>query len=279
MIICRLWLGTATLLGSSRFRQKRKNSLYSSEEALVTDERQQYQVSPAATGDLSVAVVRSPNEHVPGIVADLSARGMGVIFDREVELALSAGEIVHLQIGSKHLSEPCLVPCVTHRSEEVEGGRLYGFEFVDRTWFLSQFPSAFPTLFNRRHDYRVEPDPRHPIEVTVEGITASFEIKALLRDLSTEGLSFRASPLIPAALAKTKQIGVSFRLPDNPEPLRFLARIRHWDLIGDSICYGVLFDAEGTECFHLKQEALQTYITERRQEALNLLKTKNLPAR
>ena len=242
----------------------------------MTDTRRQYRVSPISTDDLSIAIVVSRHRCVPGRIVDVSAGGIGLLFDPQSDVVRRVGQTLWLRISSNYLSEPLTASAVILRRTEVEEGRLYGLEFFDSLGLLSDLPPEFAGLFNQRREHRIEPDPEHPIEVKVEGIDdLVFEVKAFLRDLSTEGLSFRAPPLAECVLSKTKVADVSFRLEEGSEELTFCGRIRHRDLVGDCICYGVCFLPELTDNFQVKRAKLETYVTERRQEALDLLAKQN----
>jgi hypothetical protein len=241
------------------------------EESLKANQRRQYRVAPTSA-ELAVAVVlQYPDNRLPGQIVDLSAGGIGVLFEQESSPIWEVGQTVLLELTSEHLGEPVVAPALVHHREEVGSKRQYGFEFVDPIGLQMRIPPELAAFFNQRRVDRVEPDPEHPIPVRIEGVTVPFEVKGFLRDFSTEGLSFRAPPLVEVALSKTKRIKISFGLPDSTTGLSFLSRIRHRDLIGGSICYGVCFDRESTPDFKEQQEKLEEYARACRQEALDSL--------
>ena len=196
---------------------------------------------------------------------------MSVLFKHPFDPIRELGQTLFLHMTSEFFPEPLDVACWVQHRDEVEGGRLYGLEFVDPIGLLSRLPSTLYALFNQRDVVRIEPDPEHPIEVTIDGIGIDFQVTGFLRDLSTDGLSFRTLPLAEVVLSKVKWVKVTFRLPDSSEELTFSVRIRHRGLIGDSICYGTWFDDERTEEIETKQEILKEYITDHRQEAIDSL--------
>jgi hypothetical protein len=244
----------------------------SAETATESDTRRQYRVTPASAGDLSVGILVEDGEpRVPGQVVDISAGGIAVLFGVQSPPVYEIGQTLLLEMTSPHLGDRMVTPALVDHREECSEGRLYGFEFLDRLGLLARLPAELAGLFNQRRICRVEPDPENPVLVTVEGIGVAFELQVFLRDLSTEGLSFRAPPLVEVALSKTRMVKVSFSLPDSPVPLRFQATIVHRDLIAGSICYGVCFYQERTPNFEEKQAKLEEYAHTCRERALAAL--------
>lgn len=237
---------------------------------MKSNERRQYRIRPASATDLSVAI-KTEECLIPGDVVDLSAGGIGVLFEPDLDPCYHVGETLHVRLTSQHLSDYLAAPCRVSHVEEIEDGRVYGFEFVDSLGLLSCLPRELARLFNKRHALRVEPDPVNPIEVKVEGTNPAFEIKAYLRDFSTEGLSFRAPALAEFAMSTTKVVKVTFRLPGSRDALTFWSRIRHRSLVGDNICYGTFFDAERTQYFEEKQRTVAAHIMDVRNKAFGLL--------
>jgi len=228
----------------------------------MPERRKQYRVSSQWPQDLSVVVVKSWDREVPGQIANLCVGGMGVFFDDRLGGVYRIGETVYLRVSSPQMKEPLVVPCLVHHREQATGGQLYGLKFADWMGLLSRLPPSLAALFNRRRACRFEPDPTQPIPLMVGGTTLPFEIQATLRDLSMDGLSFRAAPLAEVALAKTDEIAVSFVLPTNSRLLTFVGRIRHRSLVGGGIAYGVLFDPERTPLFQESEEELTGFIQE-----------------
>ena len=106
--------------------------------------------------------------------------------------------------------------------------------------------------------------------MSIEGIASPFRLTGYLRDISSDGLSFRACPNAEVALSKTNDVNVSFTLP-GAELLKFCVRIRHRDLIGYSSCYGTWFDDERTDDFREKQEVVVAFVAACRSESIDAM--------
>jgi hypothetical protein len=237
-------------------------------ESQMPNKRKRYRVRPESTDDLTLAVARTGKSSIAGRIADLSIEGVALFFDQRHDPVFALRDIVNLELSSKHLPEPLVVPSMVRHRSEVERGRLYGFEFVDWLGLLGKLPAALTGLFNQRGNYRVQPDPQNPVDVMIEGTLLPSPIQATLRDLSVAGISVQAAYTIENLLMKVELVQVSFELPFSPERLSFWGNIIHRDLIGQGICYGILFDDKRTPRFKKKQEVLIKYVSDRRQQLL-----------
>jgi len=236
------------------------------------EQRKQYRVTARDAAEVSVAVLHPQDGRTSGQASDLSIGGMGILFDPALAPIYKVGENVQLEVTCPPLEEPLVLPALVHHRMEGDAGRKYGFKFADWNQVRSTLPAQLASYFNRRRDWRFEPDPENPVAVKVEGEEKSFMVKALLRDLSGGGLSFRAAPFAEIALSKVPRILVSFHLPRTRDLLTFCAVICHRELTSDSICYGVRFREEETEDFQEQQESITTFMTELQEETLRSLR-------
>ncbi|MCZ6792092.1 MAG: PilZ domain-containing protein [Planctomycetota bacterium] len=265
------------------------------------DDRRQYRHYPDYKGQLSVVVVVAQERRAPQRIFNLSVGGMGVFFEHEHDPVYGLGSTVYVHMESPYLEGTLIAPCLVGHRMEMEGGRVYGFTFVDWIGLLSQIPRELAALFNQRGECRVEPLPDEPISITVEvpegqdDETSSEEsaeepieepndprgeepgedeeqggardeklvsVEAEVHDFSPEGVSFRAGVDAEYVLSGSEQVRLTFTLPGDDEPLVLWAHILRRDLVGDHICYGTYLDEERTEDFKEQQLRLLRYATE-----------------
>ena len=233
----------------------------------MAEKRKYYRTRLPSPGELSACLIFQGKEY-PGRITDVSASGMGLRFDGQLDPGCNTGEPVSLRLTSPHLNGPLSVPSQVVHIRDGRAGQIYGFGFLDWLGLRSALPPELTAIFNQRGEYRVEPDPDQPIEVLASGIDVYFEVQAQLRDISPAGMSFRAPSLVECVLRKSRHINISFLLPGESDPLTFVARICHRDLAGGHINYGLFFVEEDTENIAEKREVVLRYITERRREGL-----------
>lgn len=233
----------------------------------MSDNRKYYRTKLPAPEELVACVVVHGKEFT-GRITDISASGMGLLFDEQSDPGCNTGESISLRLKSPFMKKPLSVPSQVVHIRDGRSGQIYGFGFLDWMGLRSSLPHDLAAVFNQRGDYRVDPDPDQPIDVVVTGIDVYFEVEAQMRDISSSGMSFRAVSLAECVLRKSRNVTVSFSLPDVPEALSFVARICHRDLAGGHINYGLFFLEDETEGFAEQRETVLEYITARRREAL-----------
>jgi len=232
----------------------------------VAEKRRQYRIP--GQGELEIEVLKDGSAQFPGTVVDISAQGVSLGFSVEEDPNTELREIVLLKITSTYLEKSIVVPSMIIRREELEDGRVYGIEFIDWLGLLAQLPIALAEMFNRRGDYRVEPNPEDPIQVTLEALP--LRVNAWLRDISVVGLSAIIPSNLETVFRKVRKALVSFNLPHLGKKLKFQGRILHRNLTERGVCYGIVFRGEKTRAFQENQQLLAQYIQERKKEILGL---------
>lgn len=240
----------------------------------MSESRRQYRIRPEGAEKISVSLVLASGSVVPGRLVDASAGGVGVHVEAKSETAYRLGEQLSLQLSADQLPEPISAKVVVTRREDHDDGRSYGLELTDPDEFRSHLPAELVSVFNQRRVYRVEADPSHPIPVTVEGVDLPFELKAWLRDFSSEGISFRTALLAECALSKTDLVQTTFQLPQS-KPLTFGAKIQHRFINGDAICYGVTFLRSHTSDLLEKQAHIRQWVQDQQRKAVEELSTQS----
>ena len=240
----------------------------------MPDNRNQYRLTHSRSNDLAVAVGTDLEDQVPVYVLDLCVGGMRVLMDRDAPGRHRLGKTVYVYLSSPELDGPLKVATIVCDQSETDDAVEYRLQFVDWLGLLARLPQRLADLFNKRRQRRFMQSPTRPIVVTVWPRTKpGRSLSALLCDLSSAGLSFLAEPSAETVLAMAREVTVSFSLPEVEEDLTFSAAIRHRDLVGDHVCYGVFFAGDLTARFKEKQEALETYIEEHFTAALQSLVT------
>jgi hypothetical protein len=234
----------------------------------MTNKRRRYRVRPASREELTISAARPGKEPIPGRIVDVSLGGVGVFFDQWRGATFALKEQVSLELTSASLAKPLLVPGLVRRRAAVQGGQLYGFEFVNWVGLLAQLPRPLAKLFNQRGDLRVKPDPASAIAVLVEKEYPRIKMEATLRDISSNGISVSAPYTVENLLLSERSIKVTFFLPTPLAKLVFWGSVLHRSLGGRGISYGILFDKEKTPQFQKKQGLVVEYINERRRQTL-----------
>lgn len=194
-------------------------------------------------------------------LVDLSSAGARVFIDQRFDPIFGIGEPLYLHLVSRSRQEPFVAAAVVRDRTEVEGGRAYAFVFVDPLGLSNDVPPEMAKLLNHRADFRVEPDPSQPIEITVSVDGKTMEKKGRIRNISTAGMSFTADLSLESDLTKIRHIHVAFELPDTIETILMHARIRHRYLKAAGICYGVFFLVDEKTAHH--QQAISAFVSSR----------------
>ena len=211
---------------------------------------------------LSVATIDSDGRKTWGHVFDLSADGLGLFFDVQVDPAYAAGTVLWLCIKSPFLLRPIVAPAQIRRVAGCEIGRLYSFRLLEWPGLLSQIPSVAARVFNRRSEHRMKIDSGRPVQIAVQGLRAStwkqlFQgLKGALLEVSPNGLSFRVDSGIADRIEPRQSVEVSFTLPNSTYEFALWIQILRCAPRPDGLNCGALFDKERTECFKEKQERL-----------------------
>ena len=237
---------------------KRSEGIVASESCAFNSERRlQYRTSPLEP--LWVTVLDRQGREIAAHVLDVSGGGIGLFFGH-VAPEYRVGEIVRACMRSSHLEEPLTVGAEVCHTEQCERGRVYGFRFVNQMDLMSQLPPELSRLFNRRTDWRVELDPDHPVEVTIESLPLTswdriFGIRGVLRDVSPSGLSF-LTDVEMGEIESCSSMEVSIAVPGSTELFTFWIQARHSGTGPEGEWWGAVFDKERTQQFSEKREKL-----------------------
>ena len=137
------------------------------------------------------------------------------------------------------------------------GGLLYRVKFSDFLDLLSKLPAELKKIFNNRTTPRFEADGTTPIHVNV--LLQEFRIPAILKDLTTSGLSVIIKQGLGEVRFKAKKVELSFRLPGVSCALNLCGTVVHNRPYQAGQCWGIRFD-EKSSGFGVKQDHLLQFI-------------------
>jgi hypothetical protein len=239
----------------------------------MDEARRHYRTSPHPGADLQVAVVGQHWKLKPRQVVDISGGGVCVILPSELPDTPVLGNVMILELGSSLLPAPIESAATVIQSDATDQGTVVRLQVLDWMGLAAMVPAEIAQLLNLRAGPRFELDPAAPVRIALRGVDIAFTVDGVLRDISRGGLALHAPLIAECALRKTDRIQVTFELPALDRKFSFVAAIRHRHLAGDSVCYGVCFDADATPDFQAQQAAIEGFIQERQQTARHALKS------
>ncbi|MFQ5937620.1 MAG: PilZ domain-containing protein [Acidiferrobacterales bacterium] len=236
--------------------------------------RKFYRVTPDQPHSLDITVETADGETFPAELLDLTVEGAGTRFRREAGPTLAIGQGARLTFKSARFRRPIHVHAKVRSRVELGAFRSYryGFEFDERDELQRQLSGEIHRLFNQRLAYRVEPDPADPVdaEITLDlgdppllSASDDFRAHGRVRDLCASGTAILVDRSVETTLAATDLVAVSFQLPTSGVELQFSAWIRHRELQGERVCYGLEFDADRSQRFNTQQGEIMKYVKRR----------------
>ena len=132
--------------------------------------------------------------------------------------------------------------------------------------------TVLSSLLGRRKDVRVRPDRQAPLRAVVRPVGQGGPVLRLpVSDISTSGISLRASPSEEAQFAAFWELEVALELP-NEKPILLITAVRYRRLSGPCVYYGMRFDPDATPMFPRKQDLIAAYVMRRQSELLSAIK-------
>jgi hypothetical protein len=200
--------------------------------------------------------------------------GLRALFSDSKSLGVTLGSKLELEFCSCEWSTPISVLCQLQSRHDQNSIRELGFCFIKRKEVDENLLPRLRALFNRRKATRVTPDPKHPVEVYLDGTTTGRAIQGRLLDLSGSGLLMHAPLDCEANIVDAKDCRVSFHLPGvDPIGLSLFAHIRERRLVSSSIQLGLEFDPLRTATFPSQQERIMEYVMQRQPRTPYRLRT------
>lgn len=230
----------------------------------MTATRDAYRTTPDELDHLSVALPTAEGQPVQGRIISLNFFGVSIGFPRDALSPIPLGLEQTITFSSPQLKKPIDVKVRAQSRVDEDGIHRYDFDYVNQDELKSQLPAPLFRLFNQRKAYRVAPDEKAPISVTVKACDGDErEVVCRLVDISGTGIALMLDQAGEVALAATDKVALSFNLPNRPRAFRLEAWIRHRRVVGQEIRVGLEFvDGE--------QETIVDYVMVRQREEMQL---------
>lgn len=187
------------------------------------DRRDSYRREVRPDHHLNVSVAWEGQLALPGALEDLSSGGAGVRLRRGVP-GPDVGENVVLTFHSARARRQFEVPALTAAlREESEGGRLFGFQFVDGDGVFAELDPYLLRFFNRRGATRHRPplDLRVPAELHA----GETRLTVTLNDISLTGMAITCRPEDTGAVLGLRFARARLRIPGMRMPLDFAGTV------------------------------------------------------
>ena len=229
--------------------------------------REQYRVELDEAVDLQLMLPNADGADYSGKLIDVSSSGAGARFEESHCPSLAVGQEIDLHFTSRRFKTPITVAArVQHRGEE-QGFRRYGFRFLQPQQLDAYLAPDMRHLFNRRKTMRVSLNPFEHIATTL-GTQSGVSAEVRLHDLSTDGVKVSLETVLEPQFTDTTVVTISIRLPDVRHEISLAGVIRYRLLVGNRIHYGIMFDAERSDDFRRRQDAIGKFVAKRRLDDL-----------
>ncbi len=208
--------------------------------------------------DLFLSIDIDEGQYFTAPVREISVTEAWADFPAEQAPLLAVGQQVNLLFtGLRFTGTATVRAWVAYREEEDDGARCYQFQ-LDRA-----DGTALYGAIQRRHWFRVTPDPFHPVRITLRPKGKEGRTAALLNDISEGGLSALINKEEEWALAGSDTFEIALRLPGCDAQIGFSGEVRYRRLVGAAVQYGIRFHPEA-EGFEEQRERVRAYVDVRR---------------
>ncbi|MCH8342362.1 MAG: PilZ domain-containing protein [Planctomycetes bacterium] len=235
---------------------------------MPNERRAHYRVKVDAAAGLEVMMPNPGGSPYMGRMVDATASGVGVRFLPPNWPNLTVGHEIDLSFTSEKLNESLTVAVRVQNRTEEAGARRYGFRFLQPRQLDAHLLLTFREYFNRRKMVRASPEPDYLVRVTLEAGHGKPLVEARLENISASGAAVSLEAELDAEFVETTRVGLSIQLPNRRRPVHVIGNIRHRQLVGARIHYGLEFDPELSEDFARQQDIINKYVRKREQQWL-----------
>jgi hypothetical protein len=206
--------------------------------------------------EMTLAVLQDPVGLHPVPVISLSWGEARAAYPADQAPLLLIGQTVSLGFRGEALEGVAHARGVVVRRADDGGVRTYDFQ-LDHLG-----GTALDAAVNRRASLRVPPEPGSPVRVNLRQDPADPGVHALMRDLSTGGMSVLVGREQEWLLARVDRVWLELRLPGATRELQLVGRVVHRRLERTAIHYGIAFE-EPEEGREAPLEAVRRYVEDR----------------
>jgi hypothetical protein len=132
--------------------------------------------------------------------------------------------------------------------------------------FGEQDGQSIRVLFRPRASLRIVPEKLCPIKVRDAMESSSTILKAHLRDISLQGVSFWVDPTSELQLSSACRMKMLVQLPGEPNKLELIADVRYRRLVDDQVQIGLAFRWSEFKHDKVVRQCLDAYIQRRKRE-------------
>lgn len=225
---------------------------------------------------LEVAAITADGDTALGELVDLTSDGAAISFPRYANTMLPVGTRSTLIFTAPWLKRPLQVEASA--TSRADSGELRNYHY--QLHFESEeqkrrFSREAERVRNQRMASRVRPSAEEPVVVRVKLISQrslpsdtqdDFEVTGNLKNISVGGAALTVERSAETTLATTDVVDISFQLPQGSMPLHLRGWVRHRELQGDLMSYGLEFDRTYAEDFAQQLDEIIRYIARRRRE-------------
>ena len=204
--------------------------------------------------DIGVYVQGEPGGAWFGRLTDLTTIEIQAALPNEAAFPFNG--TVQVRIGSAGVgSSDTVEACVQHRNDEGSQQR-YGFRHCLRAEQIATMPASLRAIFDRRLTRRF-PMPKD-CTAYLSTLAGSAMSTGRLVDVSLKGCGVQL-PGLPSGepFFETKQLRVTFRLPQESQPFALPAHVRRRSVTGNRFFYGLEFSSGGGAALQRLTEVLE----------------------
>ncbi len=218
-------------------------------------------------GEIKATLRLASGKALQGELRDVGLESVTIDVPARALSALERGARVTLALNGGQLPEDCLSDVHIETFREDGGHGRVVLRYVDRDELSRILAKGVGQQFNRRGSFRIEPDPRHPVQVHV-ATSAGETVSMQALDVSGTGVAAAGDEAGAATLSVGKRVNVRLEVPGSPRPLEFVAEVRYHRPEADVLHVGLMFDPDRTRGFATAQDHLIDYIMRRQRELL-----------
>lgn len=230
------------------------------------DQRRSFSFQEAEQKQVFVLLRESRGIERRGTLVDVGPEQAALVFPNAEAPNLAMGQEILLKFSGEKIETPIEVAAIAHSRRDQKQTRRFGVWFVNPVDVETKLFPILRTLFNRRAEFRVHPDPLNPIQVTAKHLKSDKSFTGPMEDISASGMGLQLELDAEIHFAEVDYMMLSFLLPGAANPFQVGAIIRYRELIGQLTRYGLEFDPRRSKNFLDQQRAISKYAMERQRQ-------------
>ena len=202
-----------------------------------------------------------------GDIAQIAYEGIVVSFPEKKCPPIEQGELVRLAFKLGHTgNRNWIIRGFLRQTEVNQDRRLLRVRLQLEENFLRQLQPDDWTIFNRRHTFRVRPNPKSPLSVILQKEGGYAEGQVI--DISLGGIGIQLESPVAETLSEGESIMLSLPIPGHDVPITIQGSIRYLKKERDSHRVGIAFSSIRDESFFEKEKAISRFVLTRQREII-----------